>query len=134
MFNRKEVLFIKEEYGEGRGTFTYPDGRKYVGDWKNGKFHGQGTYTFSNGRKYVGEYKDGKKNGQGTFTFPNGWKYVGEWKDGDINGFGILTIPNGKKGIGEFIENKPWNISEFDKNGNIKYKFVNGEKIKQKPL
>jgi len=36
------------------------DGRKYVGEWKNGKKHGQGTYAFANGDKYVGEYKDGK--------------------------------------------------------------------------
>ena len=30
------------------------------------KKHGQGTYTWSNGEKYVGEYKNGKKwNGTG---------------------------------------------------------------------
>ena len=28
--------------------------------------HGQGTYTFSDGRKYVGEWKDDKMDGQGT--------------------------------------------------------------------
>ena len=44
--------------------------------------NGQGTYTWSDGRKYVGGWKDGKRNGQGTFTFPNGDKYVGEYKDG----------------------------------------------------
>ena len=32
---------------------------KYVGDYKDGKYHGQGTYTFADGRKYVGEFKDG---------------------------------------------------------------------------
>ena len=38
----------------------------------------QGTETYPDGSKYVGEFKDGKKDGQGTYTFPNGTKYVGE--------------------------------------------------------
>ena len=35
-------------------------------------------FTFPDGSKYVGEYKNGKCNGQGTFTTPDGFKYVGE--------------------------------------------------------
>ena len=27
----------------GQGTWTYPDGTKYVGEFKEDKFHGQGT-------------------------------------------------------------------------------------------
>ena len=34
--------------------------------------NGYGTYTYANGSKYVGEWKDGKENGQGTYTFANG--------------------------------------------------------------
>ena len=37
----------------------------------------QGTYTFPNGDKYVGDHND-KRNGQGTFTWANGDKYVGQ--------------------------------------------------------
>ncbi len=54
------------------GTFTWADGEKYVGEFKDGKRHGQGTYTWASGSKYVGEYKDNKMHGQGTFTYPNG--------------------------------------------------------------
>ena len=43
MSNKKNVLFLREEYGDGQGTFTYPNGEKYVGAWKNGKYNGQGT-------------------------------------------------------------------------------------------
>jgi len=43
MSNKKEVLFLREEYGEGRGKFTYPHGEKYEGEWVNGREHGQGT-------------------------------------------------------------------------------------------
>jgi hypothetical protein len=42
----------------------------------------QGTFTFANGDKYVGEWKDDKQHGQGTYTFADGGKLVGEWKDG----------------------------------------------------
>jgi len=55
----------------------------------------------------VGEFKDGKPNGQGILTFPDGEKYVGEWKDGE-----------------------QWNGTEYDKDGNIIGKFVNGKEIK----
>ena len=77
------------------GTETYPNGDKYVGKWRDGRYNGQGTYTFANGDKYVGEYKDGKRVGQGTYTFPDGAKYVGEWRDDLKNGVGTLVSPNG---------------------------------------
>ena len=43
--------------------------------------NGQGAYTFPDGQKYVGEFRNSLKNGQGTYTFPDGQKYVGEWKN-----------------------------------------------------
>ena len=36
------------------------------------------------GKKYVGEFKDGKEHGKGTYTYPDGVKYEGEWKDGKL--------------------------------------------------
>ena len=53
---------------------------KYVGEIENGVPYGQGTYTYPDGRKYVGEYKDGKtwngtgydKNGNIIVKFVNG--------------------------------------------------------------
>ena len=59
----------------GQGTITYPNGRKYVGGWKDGKKDGQGTKTWSNGDKYVGEYKNGEYHGLETFTWSDGHKY-----------------------------------------------------------
>ena len=38
---------------------------KYQGDVENGKPSGLGVLTFPDGSKFVGEYKDGEKNGQG---------------------------------------------------------------------
>ena len=79
------------------------------------------------GTKYVGEYKDGKRHGQGTYTFPDGKKYVGGWKDSKYHGQGTLTSSDGKYFVGEFKDSKPWNITGYDKNGNIKRKWVNGK-------
>jgi hypothetical protein len=72
---------------QGKGTSTFADGSKYVGEFKNGKLlHEQGTLTLADGSKYVGEWKNGKRNGQGTITYPNGEKRVGEFKDGKYVG------------------------------------------------
>ena len=88
----------------------------------------QVTVTLPNGTKYVGEWKDGEQNGQGTYSFSNGMKYIGKFRNANYNGEGILTLPDGRKVIGEFREDKPWNVSLFDKKGNFKMKWVNGKK------
>jgi len=123
----KDDKYYEGEY-HGQGTYTYPDGRMYVGEFKDGEKNGQGTYTYPYGNKYVGEYKDGEKNGQGTYSFPDGEKYEGEFKDDKRNGQGTLTYPNGEKYVGEFKDGKTWNGTGYDKSGNIEYKYVNGVK------
>ena len=35
------------------GTYRFSNGDQYVGNWKNGKRTGQGTYTWPDGEKYV---------------------------------------------------------------------------------
>jgi len=147
---RKYVGDYKDGVRHGHGTFTLPDGFKYEGEWKDGKQNGQGTETFPDGRKYVGKYKDGKQYGQGTETFPDGRKYEGQWKNGERNdlgthtwsdgrkyvgdykdgvkhGQGSYTFPSGEKYVGEWKKGNPWNITGYDKNGNIIGKIVNGE-------
>jgi len=91
-----------------QGPFTLPDGLEYVEGSKNIKKNGQGSWSYYDGRTYEGEFKDGKFNGQGTMTLKNGKKYVGEYKDGGT-----------------------WEGTEYDKNGNIIVKWVNGEQIEQ---
>ena len=63
--------------------------------------NGQGTYTYKEGYKYVGEYKDGQKDGKGTLTYPDGSKIDGEWKNSKPNGQGTFTYADGSKYVGE---------------------------------
>jgi hypothetical protein len=43
-----------------KGTYTWSNGTKYVGGWKEGEMHGQGTYTFADGRVDKGIFEKGK--------------------------------------------------------------------------
>jgi hypothetical protein len=99
----------------GKGTFEFTDGDKYVGEFKDGKENGQGTKTYSYGSVYVGEFKDGWENGQGTLTYDNGAKYVGEFKDGLMYGQGTMTYDDGSKYVGE------WKDAQLDGQGTYTY-------------
>jgi len=103
----KYVGMFKDHTFNGQGTITFIQGDKYVGWFKDHTFNGWGTFTAANGSKYVGNWKDGMGNGQGTFTGANGSKYVGEWKDGKKHGQGIYTYPDGT------VEEGIWKDNEF---------------------
>ena len=68
----------------------------------------------------------GKKHGQGTFSLSGSIIYKGKWKNGKFYGKGTFIFSNGNKGVGEFRDNKPWNITTYDKDGNYKWKYVKG--------
>ena len=102
------------------GTYTYADGSKYIGEWKDGKKNGEGTFNFASGDKYVGGFKDEKSHGQGTYTFANGAKYVGEFED-DKRKRGALTLPSGDKYVGEFKDHKLHGQGTFSYADGTKY-------------
>ena len=112
---------------DGLGVLIYPyGGKSVVGEWKDGKEwntkhrnkdgkliwnfemekNGLVTITYPDGDKYVGEFKDGGKNGQGTYIYHDGRKYEGEWKNG-----------------------REWNVTGYNKNGEIGVRFINGKQI-----
>ena len=101
---KREYIILGDYIREGQGDLTYPDGDKFVGEYKDDHRHGQGTFTSNNGEKYVGTYKDNRRNGYGTYTSPDGVRYVGEWNGG-----------------------QPWNGKVYLKKGNIIRIIVNGE-------
>ena len=110
----------KDNMAHGQGTWTHPNGEKYVGEWQSNKKHGQGTWTHPDGGKYVGEWQSNKKHGQGTWTHPDGGKYVGEWKDDMSHGQGVETYSDGSEYVGEWQSNK--------KQGQGTFTYSNGDK------
>ena len=62
-----------------RGAVTFPDGSKYEGPLKNGKFHGYGKRHFPNGAKFVGSFAEGRREGLGRYQDPEGNVYDGTY-------------------------------------------------------
>jgi len=102
----KYVGEFKDGKFHGQGIGTSDKGNRYVGEHRDGKPHGKGTFTWTSGNQYNGEFRDGKLHGQGTFTWANGNRYVGEHRDGKQNGQGTYTTATGHKYVGEFRDSK----------------------------
>jgi len=75
---------ISGDCKNGKGTYTWPNGDKYIGNWKDDKADGKGTIIWANDDKYVGEFKDNDRTGQGTFTRSDGSQYSGKFEKGKI--------------------------------------------------
>ncbi|NJM10659.1 MAG: protein kinase [Synechococcaceae cyanobacterium SM1_2_3] len=93
----------------GQGTYRYPDGSEYTGQFRNAKMHGEGTYTYAGrGEKYTGEWRNGVINGQGTYFYRSGNRYDGGWRNGKKHGQGtFLYADRGEKYVGSFANDQP---------------------------
>ena len=105
---------IKGNCINGKGTFKWPNGDQYNGEWKNEKPHGLGTFKWVDGTKYIGDWKFGLQDGQGTVTWANGDKYIGGRKNGQADGQGTFIFANGTTQSGEW---KNGNLIERDSSG-----------------
>ena len=88
---------------DGRGTFVYPSGAKYHGQFRRGKIHGQGILYFTNGNKYIGKWKNHYREGQGKLIFASGEIYTGHFRKSKFNGKGTMTFPDGEKYVGQWV-------------------------------
>jgi hypothetical protein len=57
--------------------------------------HGSGTFSWSDGRRYMGEYFDDRKNGYGEFVWPDGRSYKGDWLNVKQHGKGMYKTSQG---------------------------------------
>ena len=66
----------------GEGVFTWPDGRRYEGEYRNDLKDGYGTFKWRDGREYSGRWFHGRQHGEGIFK--DGDRIVkGTWKNGE---------------------------------------------------
>ena len=106
---------------------------------KNGKrWNGKGTYYLPFGGTYEGEWKNGLKEGQGILTTE-----TSEYMEKFITRFSPNSnfdeviddeeshISKTIKIIGEFKSDTIWNGNEYDEDGKIIRKYVNGEEIEE---
>ena len=76
---------------------------------------GKGKFVWPDGREYVGYYKNDKKEGHGIFTWPmdENMMEIGKMEDKMVkDNFIILKLKNGKKEFGK---------KEKELNGQIEY-------------
>ena len=93
--NARFVGFYKANKKHGSGTFYYPDGSIYEGEWFEDKKHGQGKYTYPNNDTYEGQWANDMRDGEGTYTYAEtGSIYVGRWEKGHAHGAGELKHKN----------------------------------------
>ena len=112
-----EYLLLKNNKMDGKGVFTWPDGRKYEGEYKNDKKEGYGTFKWKEGRKYVGSWKNGKMNGIGVMTYTDGAKYEGEFVNGKREGKGNYFWNKNKYYKGSWKKGKQDGDGYFYNNG-----------------
>ena len=65
----------------GKGVFTWTDGRSYNGEYVNDKKEGWGVFIWPDGRKFEGYWLGGKQHGRGKY-YKDGRMRVGEWENG----------------------------------------------------
>ncbi len=112
----------KDNYQEGRGKESWPDGTYYEGEYKKGKKCGEGKLLLPDGSVYDGQFKDGEVNGKGKIIYPDKREYEGEWANNKFNGKGIFIWPDGRKYTGEYFNNLKDGYGIFEWTNGKKYR------------
>ena len=74
----------KQDCIDGQGEYTYQDGSKYIGEFKNGQPHGKGTCLYANGDRYEGGWSDHAPHGEGNMYFRSGRVVGAMWRGGRV--------------------------------------------------
>jgi hypothetical protein len=113
----------------GRGTYQFDNGNKYVGDFRRSIMHGKGTVYFANGNRYNGDWVGGLREGTGIYTFSNGNVYTGSFKKSRFEGQGTMTFASGNKYVGNWVGDQCNGLGTFFFSGGDRYEgnFKNGK-------
>ncbi len=112
----------KDNYQEGKGKESWPDGTYYEGDYKNGKKWGEGKLQLPDGSIFTGQFKDGEVSGKGKIIYADKREYEGEWINNKFNGKGVFSWPDGRKYTGEYLNNLKEGYGVFEWPNGKKYR------------
>ncbi|MFM2267451.1 MAG: hypothetical protein RL757_892 [Bacteroidota bacterium] len=106
---------------DGKGTFQYDDGSKYVGAFQNNKPNGKGSLSFANGNRYEGDWSNGQRQGKGIFTMSSGNVYIGDLRQNRFSGNGKMTLANGDRYEGAWENDQPNGFGKYTFRSNEQY-------------
>lgn len=66
----------------GRGYYDYPDGSRWIGEFKDGLPFGRGICHYANGDRYDGQWQHNAPYGDGVMYFASGRAYGANWVNG----------------------------------------------------
>lgn len=78
---------------------------------------GQGYYDYPDGSRWVGEFKDGYPNGRGICYYANGDRYEGQWANNAPYGEGVMYFATGRVYGAVWVNGSP--IKELDSNESV---------------
>ena len=93
---RKYIGQFKNGKREGYGIMFFPDGGRYEGNWENDLAHGKGIEYYNNGDRYEGEYFKDEEDGEGIYYYKNGDRIMGNYKNGKKIGKHVKLCSNGE--------------------------------------
>ena len=83
------------EWTDCYGAYSYSDGNRYSGSWKDNLRHGQGVLYFKDGEKLSGSFAYGLLEGKGKYYFSNGDTYEGNFRNSLMHGEGEIIHDDG---------------------------------------
>ena len=93
---RKYIGQFKNGKREGYGIIFFPDGGRYEGNWENDLAHGKGIEYYKDGDRYEGEYFRDEEDGEGVYYYKNGDRIMGNYKNGKKIGKHVKLCSNGE--------------------------------------
>ena len=93
---RKYIGQFKNGKREGYGIMFFPDGGRYEGNWDNDLANGKGIEYYRNGDRYEGEYFKDEEDGEGVYYYNNGDRIIGNYKNGKKIGKHVKLCSNGE--------------------------------------
>lgn len=102
----------------------------YVGQTLNGKAHGKGSVSYKaddERESYEGDFKNGMRESESaTLLYKNGDKYTGSFIDDKFAVGKYFVSEDSSYYEGAFVDNKPWNGTWYDSQGNVISTVENG--------